>query len=165
MPEKIKEVRPLRGLSRLLFRIPIWFYRLHLGWLFGDRFLLLTHTGRKSGLPRQTMLEVIHHDRASDTYNVFAGWGEKADWVRNVEKTPQVTIDVGHRRLRACAERLSPEEAECKILDYARCYPVAIRVLPRMMGYRLDGTEEDFRAFSRLGVVVAFRPLSSGRRA
>ena len=27
-----------------------------------------------------------------------------------------------------------------------------------MMGYRLDGSEEDFRALAHLGIVVAFRP-------
>lgn len=47
-----------RGLLRLGFRLPIWLYRLNLGWILGERFLLLTHTGRKSGLVRQTVIEV-----------------------------------------------------------------------------------------------------------
>ena len=58
------------GLLRFGLRLPIWLYRLHLGWLFGNRFLLLTHIGRKSGLPRQTVIEVVKHDKESDRFFV-----------------------------------------------------------------------------------------------
>jgi hypothetical protein len=62
-----------RGLARLAFRLPIWLYHLRLGWLLGDRVLLLTHIGRKSGLPRQAVIEVVRHDPASDTYIIASG--------------------------------------------------------------------------------------------
>lgn len=159
MLTKIKEVPPPRGLVRLLFRLPIWLFRLHLGWLAGSRFLLLLHTGRNSGLPRQSVLEVLQYDKASDTYAVLSGWGERADWFRNVVKTPEVTLYVGRRKLPARAVRLPSEQAEAAILDYARRNPLAIRVLPRMMGYRIDGTEEDTRALAHLGIVVNFVPV------
>src|SRR5690349_18789035 len=125
MPEKIKDIQSPRGLVRMMFRLPIWLYRVHLGWLLDNRFLLLTHTGRKSGLPRQNVLEVFQYEKASQTYYVFAGWGESADWVLNVMKKPEVIVTVGHRRFNACATRLSPEEAEQKTLAYVRRYPVA----------------------------------------
>jgi len=161
MPTKIKEVQPPHGLTRLMMRLPIWLFRMHLGWMVGERFLLLTHTGRSSGVPRQTILEVLQHETASDAYYVLSGWGDKADWLRNVEKTPEVIITVGHRHVHACAVRLGSEEAERAILAYAKRNPLAMRVLPRMMGYRLDGSEEDFRALAHLGIVVAFRPTSA----
>ena len=44
MPTKIKDVRPPHGLTRLLMRFPIWLFRMHLGWMVEERFLLLTHT-------------------------------------------------------------------------------------------------------------------------
>jgi deazaflavin-dependent oxidoreductase (nitroreductase family) len=161
MPTKIKEVQPPRGMARKLFRLPIKLFRLHLGWLLMGHFLLLTHIGRKSGLPRQTILEVLLHDKARDVYYVLAGWGEQSDWVKNIEKTPQVTISVGRRRFRALASRLSPEEAELKVIAYGRQHPLLIRYLPRLLGYRIDRTEEDLRALARLGIVVAFEPIPS----
>ena len=161
MPTKIKDVRPPHGLTRLLMRFPIWLFRMHLGWLLGERFMLLTHTGRSIGVPHQTILEVLQHDTANDAYYVLSGWGDKADWLRNVEKTPEVIITVGRRHVHARAERLGSEEAEHAILDYAKRNPLAIRVLPRLMGYRLDGSEEDFRALAHLGIVVAFHPSSA----
>lgn len=159
MPTKIKEVQRPRGIQKRGFQLPRWLFRLHAGWLLGDRFLLLTHRGRKSGLPRQTVLEVLQHDKTKEIYYVFSGWGEQSDWVRNTEQTPEVTLTVGRRQIKALARRLSPEEAEPVVLDYARRYPVARRVLPRLMGYKTDGTEEDFAALARLGVVVAFEVL------
>lgn len=160
MPTKIKEVQPPRGMARRLYRLPIWLFHLHLGWLLIDHFLLLTHTGRKSGLPRQTVLEVLWHEQAVDAYYVLAGWGKHSDWVKNIEKTPQVTITVGRRRFHARALRQSPEEAEVKVLAYARQHPHLIRSLPRLLGYRTDGTEEDLRALARLSIVVAFEPIT-----
>ena len=34
--------KPPTGLERLLWRAPIWLYRLHLGWLMGERFYCCT---------------------------------------------------------------------------------------------------------------------------
>src|SRR5215469_8535559 len=106
MPTKIKEVQPPRGMARRFYRLPIWLFRLHLGWLLKGHFLLLTHTGRKSDLPRQKVLEVLWHEKAVGAYYVLAGWGEQSDWVKNIEKTPQVTIAIGRRWFRARASSL-----------------------------------------------------------
>ena len=161
MPTKIKDVQPPRGVARALYRLPIRLFHLHLGWLLMGHFLLLTHVGRKSGLPRQTVLEVLLHERAKDGYYVMAGWGERSDWVKNIEKTPQVKISVGRRHVCALARRLPPEEAESKVIAYAKQHPHLIRSLPRLLGYRIDGSEEDLRALARLGIVVAFEPTPS----
>ncbi|HEU0003450.1 MAG TPA: nitroreductase family deazaflavin-dependent oxidoreductase [Ktedonobacteraceae bacterium] len=163
MPEKIKDVQPPHGVSRVMYRLPIWLFHVHLGWLLGNRFLLLTHTGRKSGLARRNVLEVIQYERASCTYYVLAAWGEKSDWVRNVMKTPEVAIAAGHRHFDACAVRLSPDETEHVLLFYARRHPTAACVLPRLMGYRVDGTETDFLALMRRGIVFAFHPVASAQ--
>jgi deazaflavin-dependent oxidoreductase (nitroreductase family) len=85
------------GFLRLLLRSRLWLYRLHLGWLLGPRFLLPTHWGRRSGLPRQTVVEVIQHDTATGTYFIASGWGEKSDWLRNLQKTPEVTVQVSRQ--------------------------------------------------------------------
>ena len=53
------------GALRLAFRLPIYLYRLDLGWMLGHRFLLFVHLGRKSGLLRETVLEVLLHDPAA----------------------------------------------------------------------------------------------------
>jgi hypothetical protein len=67
------------GAKRLAFRLPIYLYRLNLGWLLGNRFLLLVHRGRKSGLLRETVLEVLLHDPATRESVVLSAGGEKSD--------------------------------------------------------------------------------------
>lgn len=149
---------PPRGLARLAVRLPIWLYRLGLGWLLGDRFLMLTHIGRKSGQPRQTVLEVLRHDRASDTYIVASGWGERADWLRNIKRRPNVLVQSGGRRLEAIAERLSPEAAADELLSYARRYPHAFRAISKLLsGQELDGSAESCRLLAAAAPLVALR--------
>ena len=142
-------------LSRLAFRLPIWLYRLKLGWLLGGRFLLLNHTGRVSGQQRQVVLEVVKHDPGKRAYYVASGYGEKSDWYRNLMKDPQTTIQVGGARYQALAERLPEDAAEETILDYARRHPATLRELARFMGYRIDDTEADYRALGRVLPIVA----------
>lgn len=100
------------------FRLPIWLYRFRLGWLLGQRFLMIEHIGRKSGLPKKTVLEVLRHDKPSDTYYILSGWGKKADWFQNVSKTPEVTVHVGFRRFKTvpnrCPSRLL--NASCSVM-------------------------------------------------
>jgi deazaflavin-dependent oxidoreductase (nitroreductase family) len=151
--KKISEPQPPRGLSRLLFRTPIYLYRVGLGWLLGGRFLLLNHVGRKSGLPRQAVVEVVRHDEASDTYVIASGFGERSQWFQNVMEQPEVTIQVGRRKLAVTAERLSREAAGDEMVDYARRHAGAARNLARFMGFEVDGSEEDYRA---LGEEIPF---------
>lgn len=158
MPEKIKEVLPPRGLARLVFRLPIWLYRLGLGGLLGTRFLLLTHTGRKSGRGRQTVLEVVRYDNATTTFVVAAGFGPESDWYRNTRSNPQVTVQCGRHSWEMVTTFLSPEQAGEELLDYARRHPKALRELASFMGYRLDGSQEDIRALGQVLSMVAFHP-------
>lgn len=158
MPEKIKDIQPPHGLVRLAFRFPIWFYRLGLGRLLGSRFLLLSHTGRRSGLPRQTVLEVVRYDKASQTYIVAAGFGTKSDWYQNLMANPHAVVDSGGRSMPIIAKRLSPEAAGNELLEYNRRHPGLILRLARIMGYHLDGTEADIRAFGEMLPMFAFQP-------
>jgi deazaflavin-dependent oxidoreductase (nitroreductase family) len=103
---------------------------------------------------------VLQYDRGKERYVVFAGWGAQADWVKNIEKTPQVVIQVGQRPFQAQAIHLLPEEAETVVLAYARRYPHLFRILLRiMLGYRIGGTEEDVRTLARQSTIIAFEAL------
>lgn len=133
MSQRTIDARLAYGPLRFFLRLPIWLYRAHLGWLLGGRFLLLTHTGRKSGKLHQTVLEVVRHDKPSNTYIIASGWGTRSDWMQNITKTPEVIIQVGNQRLSARAERLSPTQAESELRTYAQQHPEAFRRLAGLM--------------------------------
>ncbi len=148
--------RPARpkGLGRALARLPIHLYRMHLGGLMGDRFLLLHHVGRKSGKRRQVVLEVVEH--TDDGYVVCSGFGPKADWYRNVLAHPDVVIQV-RRRPRRHRPPARPAEGGELMARYAPRHPKAAARLVRLMGFSVDGTADDYR---RVGRELPFLRLS-----
>ena len=93
--------QPRRGSLGLMARLPIWLYRIGLCWLLGNRLLVLTHIGRKSGLARTFVLEVMRYTKETDTYFVAAGFGTKSIWLRNISQNSRVPVQVGHRRFDA----------------------------------------------------------------
>ena len=148
-----------RRLLRSLMRLPLWLYRAHLGWLLGQRFLRLTHTGRRTGVTHQTVLEVVAHDRPADTYIVVSGLGERAQWFRNIRQTPDVVIAVGRRELPARAVRLDAEDAAPIMRDYLRRHPLAFRLLARLLlGWHASSTAVDARRLGQQFPLVALRP-------
>lgn len=82
-------------IQHALYRLPLLGYRIGLGGLI-DRFRIaaLTTRGRISGEPRFTALEYRQH--GSKIY-IISGWGERANWVRNLEQHAQVTLRRGAR--------------------------------------------------------------------
>jgi deazaflavin-dependent oxidoreductase (nitroreductase family) len=133
MPKSLIDLNPSKGILRFGLRFPVVLYRLHLGWLLGHRFLMLTHIGRKTGKPHQIVLEVVYYDKQTGEYFIASGWREKSDWFRNLQKTPQVFVNTGRSRFSATAKILSIDDAEKILLLYAKSHPLAFRELGRLL--------------------------------
>ncbi len=72
---------PLDGpgpVLRWIFKAPLLFYRLGLYGLVPRNILILTTTGRKTGLPRKTPIE-YGYEPGTNTYQVMAGWVGRTD--------------------------------------------------------------------------------------
>lgn len=160
MPSQYKELILPQGLVRLFFRAPIWLYHHRLGGLMGFRFVLLTHTGRKSGLQRQTVLEIVRYDPLTGSCIVASGWGNRSDWSQNILKEPQIIFQIKNRVTPGLAIRLSDDEAGRELVDYATRHPLAMQELARFMGYHLDGTQDDLMALGKLLPLFRFSPQS-----
>ncbi|MCP4418498.1 MAG: nitroreductase family deazaflavin-dependent oxidoreductase [Chloroflexi bacterium] len=146
------------GIGRFFFRAPIFFYRIGLGGLLGKRFLLLNHNGRKSGLPRQAVLEVVNYDRAKDIYFIAAGFGKKSHWYLNILAQPEVNIQVGWRKMAVTAVPLTPEQSGDAMVDYAHRHPTAAKNLSRMIGFNVS-TEAEYREIGQKSVpFIALQP-------
>lgn len=110
---------------RWFVRAPVWVYRARLGFLFGSRLLMLEHTGRKTGTPRYVVLEVIGRIGPGG-YVVASGFGERAQWFRNIRADPRVRIYLGgHRPVAATARVLDHDEAGGVLDAYASTHPRA----------------------------------------
>ncbi len=146
---------------RRLFRAPVHLY--HWGWqgVLGRRFLLLIHTGRNSGLRRETVLEVMEYREGPEVI-VMSAYGRKADWLRNIEAGPDPEVIVGRHRFTAAHHVLGPEEAVRVVADYERrnrfIAPVIRRVLSRFVGWNYGASDADRRRLVGQLPLVLFRP-------
>jgi deazaflavin-dependent oxidoreductase (nitroreductase family) len=159
MSEKTTTLKRPRGLMRLAFRMPIGFYRLGLGCLLGTRFVLLNHTGRKSGLSRQTVLEVVRYNKSSGECIIASGWGERSDWYHNIVANTRIQFQIANRCSAGIAERLTPEESGKELLNYAHRHPLAFRELAKFMGFKFNGTENDILAAGKTLPMFILKPL------
>lgn len=115
------------GLMRVRWfvRAPVWAYRARLGFLFGSRLLMLEHTGRKTGARRYVALEIVGHIGPTG-YVVASGFGERAQWFRNIQADPRVRIHLGsHRPAPATARVLARDEVARVLATYACAHPRA----------------------------------------
>ena len=62
--------------------------------------MLLTTTGRKSGLPRVTPLQ---YEEIDGVYYLGSARGVQADWFRNIQACPQVSVQIRRRSIQGMA--------------------------------------------------------------
>lgn len=149
-----------KGVLRWFLRAPIWLYHAGLGFLLGERFLMFRHIGRKTGLPRETVVEIVTHDPRLDRYYIASGWGEHADWLRNIEKTPEVFVQTGRRKFKGMSRRLHGEEGTLALLEYAQEHPFAFRTLAKnMMGEALTADRSGCETLAARIPIVAIDPI------
>lgn len=160
MPKKFKELTPPTGFSRLLFRFPIALYRLGLGGLFGKRFLLLNHTGRKSGLVRQVVLEVVDYNPVTQVCVVCVGFGPKSQWYQNLKHDPNASIVLGQKKLKVHAEELAKQEGGQLFFDFVKRNPGEAGFI-KILGYEVDGTDADWIAVGEDLTFIRFVPVEN----
>ncbi len=146
------------GIAKWFIQSPKWIFRARLGFIFGSRFLLLESIGRKSGVVRQTALEVAHHDKDRDEYIVTAGNGVTADWYRNIQANPAVAIWIGSKRYPTVQRFLPTEEAVEVMKGYEREHPKTAAKLEEMMGVSHDDTQESWLAMMEQIPMIGFTP-------
>ncbi|HRK88720.1 MAG TPA: nitroreductase/quinone reductase family protein [Anaerolineales bacterium] len=116
------KMKNIQKIHRVLYAI---------GWgrLIGRIILLLTTTGRKSGLKRVTPLQF---EKIGEDYYVGAARGVKADWVQNIQSCPQVDVRVGSKRFHGTAEVVTDP------LRFADFLEVRLQRHPRMIGLIME---------------------------
>jgi deazaflavin-dependent oxidoreductase (nitroreductase family) len=74
----------------------------------GEQYCYLTTRGRLTGRPHRIE---IWFAIDGDTLYVLSGGGERSDWVKNLRRTPAVSIEVGSGRFEGRA-RIATDPAE-----------------------------------------------------
>lgn len=92
---------PADRLALTVFRLPLPLYRRGWGWLLGDTFLLLVHSGRKAG----------------------SAWGKETDWIRNIRAHPALKVQIGRESFTRGQRFLSDDESAAVVARFQRRHP------------------------------------------
>jgi deazaflavin-dependent oxidoreductase (nitroreductase family) len=140
------------GLTKWLYKSPILFFRLGLGFLVGRIFMIMTTVGRKSGQPRRTAIEFHEHERRK---YVFSAWGTKADWYRNIETNPCITIQTWRGAESVLARRITSQGELAEAFAFAMSNP-SMRMVLKSAGF--SQTLEQFLAQKDRFTFITFDP-------
>lgn len=145
-----------------VFRAPIRLYDAGYGWVLGNRFLCVTHVGRKSGRQYRTVLEVVGTNATTSEYTVIVGFGRSSDWYRNIAANPALEVVVGRHRFVPQHRVLHEAEAVEVLADYEWrnrwIRPIVRSLLGKLVGWRYDGSRNARKRLVRELPMVAFRP-------
>lgn len=134
-------VYPTDTWRKLMFKAPLYVWRLGLGRLLIPHFLVLTTTGRKSGLPRHTMLE---YSQVDGKIYIASGWGDRSQWYKNAMADPLVTVQpVGKATLSGRIERVTDESEFRQLYEAMQASPIMAEWLKT---YNIPNTIQDFVA-------------------
>lgn len=114
--------------------------------------LLLTTTGRKSGLSRTTPLQ---YEQVDGAYYVSSARGAQADWYRNLQANPQAEVQVGEKLFTTRAELITDPARVAGFLELRiRNHPRFMKLMLRLEGLPPRFSRADLEKLaSRLAVV------------
>jgi deazaflavin-dependent oxidoreductase (nitroreductase family) len=113
-----------------------------MGFVFGNRFLMIEHRGRRSGNLYRTVLEVAGRYPDRSEWVVTSGTGPKADWYRNLQANGVEAVWIGSKRHPATVRFLAAPEAADVMAGYEAAHPKAAVKLLESMGVSYDGTDD-----------------------
>ena len=128
------DLYPDTPFAKLMFKLPINLWRLGLGPLTGKLFLVVTTTGRKTGLSRRTMVEYYKMDGKKYAPCAFGG---RANWYQNILADPHVTVQSADGTERMKAVRVTDDEELLAIID------AEMHFNPVLMKWYLNSLEID----------------------
>ena len=134
-------------------------YRLGFGPLIGHFVLLLTTTGRKSGLPRVTPLQ---YEEVDGAILVGSARGIKADWFRNIQADPHVQVQVKSRQFEGMAEAVTDPGRIADFLELRlKRHPRMVGAILKSEGLPASPCREKLEAYAKQLAMVIIRPVQA----
>lgn len=162
VPDSLSFRQKPSGAFKWVLRAPVVLFRWKLGFVFGERLLLISHRGRRSGRVLQTPVEVVEHDTVTHEFIVCSGTGPRADWYLNLRSAAAVSVQVRNHVWVPGQRFLEPEEAAARFAGYEATHPSTARRLLSSMGNSYDGTDQGrVEMMSKMPMVAFAEPGST----
>lgn len=125
--------------------------------------LLLTTTGRKSGLARVTPLQ---YEEVDGEYYVASARGAQADWYRNIKANPAVKVNVHGWVFQGTATTIEDVGEIADFLELRiKRHPLFIRVIMHLEGLSVFYKRADLEQFALRKTMVRISPSSDSPKA
>ncbi|WP_107772725.1 nitroreductase family deazaflavin-dependent oxidoreductase [Nocardioides sediminis] len=137
------------GFTRTGNRIGVWLHRVARGRLDsgpGTQVLMVTSPGRRTGVPRSTMVRFLEHDGGYVVWGSGSGSPTDPDWFRNLRRTERARIEIGTRGLDVRPQVLTGAERD--------------RVWREVVLAQVPGVAKYERKAGRTIPVAVLRPVS-----
>lgn len=126
----------------------------------GRLVLLLTTTGRKTGLPRTTPLQ---YEMVDGVIYVASARGQAADWFRNVVANPCVTVQIEDEQFAALAEPVTDPARIAGFLELRlQRHPIMLRLMLAAEGLPPWFDRVALERFAAGKALVAMRRIEPG---
>jgi deazaflavin-dependent oxidoreductase (nitroreductase family) len=146
---------PRDRLGRVAMKAPLILWRMGLGRVLGTVLMVITHTGRSTGLPRHTVVEWHPLDGRKVCPVAF---GERAQWYRNIMADPVVTLQTADGVEHARAYRVTDDdELRAAYRVVMRRNPTMLRPYLASIGIDPDDINDLLHHRERL-ILLAFEP-------
>jgi deazaflavin-dependent oxidoreductase (nitroreductase family) len=153
---------PFERILKSLLKAPVVLYSAGAGWVFGKRFLLLTHRGRRSGRLHRTVLEVVAWRPEANEAIVMSGFGTRSQWYRNIVAGGAEEMQIATRRFVPRIRVLDHDEALDVLRDYEFKHwiaaPLVRRLLSQLLGFKYRGWRLDGRRAVEVLPLVSLSP-------
>lgn len=148
-------IYPQAGWRKVMFKAPIYLWRLGLARLLPANFLLLTTRGRKSGAPRHTMVE---YTDVNGRIYLSSGWGLRPQWCQNILASPFVTAQtVRSGTLCGQAVRVTDPVETAEVYLYAAGHSPAWK--DYLAAWGIEDNVDDFVAKRDRMLILRIDPL------
>jgi len=156
LPKNLQEIYPDSQFEKLLFELPMIAWRLGFGPLLGRYLMVITHTGRKTGVSRRTAVE--YHTMNGMKY-IPCAFGVKAQWYRNILANPRVTIQTDDGTENMVAVRVNDDNELIYIIE------TILSKNPTMMNWYLNSlgikpTQKEILDHKKELIFLRFDPTS-----
>ena len=132
-------------------------YALGMGTLQGKLVLLLTTMGRKSGKPRVTPLQF---EEVEGLFIVASARGVKADWVRNIQANPEVSMRVKNCSYRGLAKVVTNKARVAEFLELCLSrHPKMLSAIMCLEGLSSKPTRAQLKSYAAGRAIVIICPI------
>ncbi len=153
MENKIELLEKPKGIMKLLNYVPGLIFKIGVTKPIEGKMMVVTTTGRHSGKKVPAVVNYLKKDDKVYAFSIYKG----SDWLKNIEKKPEVEIQIGREKLATNAIVVEDIEEKAEAFN-AFIDKIGKRGAERFYQVKPDMTTEEIRSVAIQTPTIRFDP-------